>query len=278
MSRFFRTIARIGESSGSAVPTFLSTHPNPANREQRVAQLTKEWQQKVPGPKGGNDRAAYLRRIDGLVFGEDPRQGFVEGGYFYHPQLRFQFSVPSGWKLANQPKQVQMINQEQNAAMLFTVGKGASSQAAAEAFAQNNQARVLRNGAKQVNGMRAYVLISEVQAQSAQNGGTVRVLSYFIEKDNSIYVFHGYTSAQIFEGAASTFERVMESFDQLRNQAALNKQPRRVKIMTADQPGDLRQVLTRAGVKQDELAEIAILNGMELQDRLQAGALIKVAR
>jgi predicted Zn-dependent protease len=66
MSRFFRTIARIGESSGSSIPAFLSTHPNPVNREQRVAELTKEWQQKFPGP-GGTDRAAYLRRIDGIV-------------------------------------------------------------------------------------------------------------------------------------------------------------------------------------------------------------------
>jgi predicted Zn-dependent protease len=85
------------------------------------------------------------------------------------------------------------------------------------------------------------------------------------------------TPRRSFDGAAPA-ERVMESFDQLRNQAALNKQPHRVKIITVDQAGDLRQILTRAGVKQEALNEIAILNGMELQDRLQPGELVKVAR
>jgi predicted Zn-dependent protease len=274
MSRFFRTISRISEKAGGGPPTFLSTHPNPENREQRVAALANEWQQKVPGPKGGTDRAAYLRRIDGIVYGDDPRQGFVEGGYFYHPELRFQFSVPSKWQVVNQPAQVQMVNAEQNAGIQFSLGKGASPQEAAQTFATNSQAEVLRNQATQVNGLRAHLLISNVQTES----GVLRLLSYFIQMDDKIYMFHGYTSPTLFDGIAPTFEQVMKSFDRLRNQAALSKQPQRVKVMTVDQPGDLKQILTRFGVKQEELEEIAIVNGMYLQDKLQRGDLVKVVR
>ena len=275
MARFFRTISRITEKAGGGPPTFLSTHPNPDNREQRVGALAREWQQKVPGPKGGTDRAAYLRRIDGIVYGDDPRQGFVENGYFYHPDLKFQFSVPAGWQVANQPSQVQLISPQKNAAIQFSLGKGASAQEAAQTFAQNSQAKVLQSGAAQVNGMRAYVLVSDMQTQ---DGGTRRVMSYFIEKDGSIYMFHGYTAANLFDSQSPNFERVMKSFDQLRNQAALSKQPRRVKIMTVDQPGDLRQILTRSGIKTEELDDFAILNGMNLEDRLERGALVKVVR
>ncbi|MCG3117917.1 MAG: Beta-barrel assembly-enhancing protease [bacterium] len=275
MARFFRTISRITEQAGGGPPTFLSTHPNPDNREQNVGALAREWQQKVPGPKGGTDRAAYLHRIDGIVYGDDPRQGFVENGYFYHPGLKFQFSVPSGWQLANQPTQVQMINAEKNAAIQFSLAKGTSAQEAAQTFAQESQAQVGRSGATQVNGMRAYMLISDVQTQ---DGGTLRLLSYFIERDGNIYVFHGYTTAALFDSQAPALERVMKSFDQLRNQAALTKQPRRVKIMTVDQAGDLRTVLTHAGMKSEELDELAILNGMYLTDRLERGALVKVVR
>ncbi len=106
----------------------------------------------------------------------------------------------------------------------------------------------------------------------------MRVMSYFIERDGGIYVFHGYTAANLFDSQASNFERTMKSFDQLRNQAALTKQPRRVKIMTVDQAGDLRTILTRYGTKTEELEELAILNGMYLQDRLERGALVKVVR
>jgi len=275
MARFFQTISRITEQAGGGPPTFLSTHPNPDNREQRVEALATEWQAKVPGPKGGADRAAYLRRIEGIVYGEDPRQGFVENGYFYHPELRFQFSVPADWHVVNQPSQVQMVSPQKNAAIQFSLGKGASAQEAAQAFAQNSKATVLRSGAAQVNGMRAHVVMSDMQTQ---DGGVLRVMSYFIEKDGKIYMFHGYTAANLFDGQAPTFERVMKSFDQLRNQAALTKQPRRVKIMTVDQAGDVRQTLTRFGVQEKELEDLAILNGMHPEDRLERGALVKVVR
>jgi len=275
MARFFRTISRITEQAGGGPPTFLSTHPNPDNREARVGALAKEWQQKVPGPKGGTDRAAYLRRIDGIVYGDDPRQGFVENGYFYHPELKFQFSIPAGWQVANQPSQVQIISPQKNAAIQFSLGKGANAQEAAQTFVQNSKAQVVRSGAVQVNGMRAYVTIGDLQTQ---DGGVMRVMSYFIEKDGSIYVFHGYTAANLFDGQTANFERTMKSFDQLRHQAALTKQPRRVKIMTVDQAGDLRTILTRYGTKAEELEDLAILNGMYLQDQLSRGDLVKVVR
>ncbi len=274
MARFFRTISRITEQAGGGPPTFLSTHPNPENREQRVEALATEWQQKVPGPKGGTDRAAYLRRIDGIVYGEDPRQGFVENGYFYHPELRFQFSVPAKWQVVNQPSQVQMVSPEQNAGIQFSLGKGASPQEAAQTFAANAKAEVLRNQATQVNGLRAHLLISNLQTQS----GVLRVLSYFIQMDDKIYMFHGYTSPTLFDTIVPTLEQVMKSFDRLRNQAALSKQPQRIKIMTVDQPGDLKQILTRFGVKPEELEELAIVNGMYLQDKLQRGDLVKVVK
>ncbi|HDZ40219.1 MAG TPA: hypothetical protein ENH59_00850 [Bacteroidetes bacterium] len=50
----------------------------------------------------------YLQMIDGIVYGEDPRQGFVEGNTFYHPDLKFRFSSPAGWKFENLPAQVNM--------------------------------------------------------------------------------------------------------------------------------------------------------------------------
>jgi predicted Zn-dependent protease len=274
MSRFFNTISRITEKAGGGPPTFLSTHPNPENREVRVAELAKDWQQQVPGPKGGTSRAAYLRRINGIVYGDDPRQGFVEGGYFHHPDLRFQFLVPAQWQVANQPTHVQMINPEQNAGIQFSLGKGASPQQAAEEFARNAKAEVLRNQAARVNGMPAQVLITNVQAQS----GVLRLLSYFIQKDDKIYLFHGYTSPSLFDRVIPTFEQVMKSFDHLRNQAALNKQPQRVKIERVNQPEDLRQALKSFGMKDEVLDELAILNGMQLDDKLQRGDLVKVVR
>ena len=39
----------------------------------------------------------YMQRVNGLVYGADPRNGFFQGNTFYHPDLRFQITLPSGW-------------------------------------------------------------------------------------------------------------------------------------------------------------------------------------
>src|SRR5690606_1733486 len=94
MAGFFTTLDRLGEQSGAAdIPTFLSTHPDPANREQKVAREAASWRKKVNTADLEVNRESYLRMIDGIIYGDDPRQGFVEQNRFYHPVLRFQFPI-----------------------------------------------------------------------------------------------------------------------------------------------------------------------------------------
>ncbi|KAA3657231.1 MAG: peptidase M48, partial [Calditrichaeota bacterium] len=110
MAEFFETIARLSSASGSSLPDFLSTHPNPVDREKTVENLAEEWQNKIDYKPLNKSPRDYLKRIDGMVYGNDPRQGFVENNIFYHPQMRFQFPVPQNWKVANLPTVVQMAS------------------------------------------------------------------------------------------------------------------------------------------------------------------------
>ncbi|NIR16082.1 MAG: peptidase M48, partial [Desulfobacterales bacterium] len=125
--------------------------------------------------------------MDGLVFGEDPRQGYVDEGMFYHPQLRFQFPVPRNWIVNNTPSLVQMGSKQKDAAILLSVTSGTSPRQSAINFAERSKASVIKYDAKKVNGLSAYRLISDIATQ----GGVLRVMSYFIAKDKYIYVFHG---------------------------------------------------------------------------------------
>src|SRR5690606_22400229 len=85
MAGFFHTLERLQKNSGGeAVPTFLSTHPDPADREQKVAKLADKWQRKTDDTQLEVNADRYLRMIDGIVYGEDPKQGFVENQVFYH--------------------------------------------------------------------------------------------------------------------------------------------------------------------------------------------------
>ena len=62
---------------------------------------------------------SFFRHVEGLVFGEDPRQGYVDAGVFYHPQLGFSFPIPTGFQLYNMPTQVVMIPEDQQAIVLM---------------------------------------------------------------------------------------------------------------------------------------------------------------
>lgn len=90
---FFRSLERMADAGGRALPAWQSTHPDPGERAGTVRELSLALRPVGEGePVIGTD--AFLDRIDGIVLGDDPRQGFREGDVFYHPGLAFQFLVP----------------------------------------------------------------------------------------------------------------------------------------------------------------------------------------
>jgi predicted Zn-dependent protease len=273
MAGFFRTIARISEG-GEALPSFLSTHPDPGGREVTVNRLATESQAQGEYKPRNTDRSDYLRRVDGIVFGDDPRGGFVEGNVFYHPELRVQFPVPKDWFVLNRPQTVQLVAPEKNAVVQVTLEKAVSAGAAAETFAKNSGAQVLRSEARKVNGMSAARVESNVQNQNQ----ALRVLSYFIQREQNVFAFHGFTSSQLFSQFANSFEAVMTGFDQIRNQAMLSKKPMRVRIERVRQSADFATVLRSFNMPNDKMKDLAILNGMTPEDRLATGSLVKILR
>ena len=109
MANFFNVLNKMSmESEQGGVPTFMSTHPDPGDRYNSVKSQAVQWQDSLNYTNWKVNGDSYLRMIDGMVYGEDPRQGFVESNIFYHPDMKFKFPVPTGWQLLNSPIQVQM--------------------------------------------------------------------------------------------------------------------------------------------------------------------------
>ena len=110
MADFFNVLNKMNQTSDNAgIPSFMSTHPDPGDRYTAVNQKATEWQLKLKYPSYNVNPDSYLRLIDGIVYGDDPRQGYVEGNTFYHPEMKFKFSIPVGWALENSPVQVRMV-------------------------------------------------------------------------------------------------------------------------------------------------------------------------
>jgi len=282
MADFFGTLKKISEKSGQSIPTFQSTHPDPGDRKTKVNALATKFQTENPG-KYNVERDSYLRKIEGLIYGEDPKQGFVENGQFYHPELKLQFPVPKEWQYENSPIQFQMAAKDGKSMMLFTMAEGKTLDDAAAAVVKNYSLKVSESNKTTINGNAALALVStqvaEAQqgqqpaAQTAEN--TTQVASWLIQYGGNIYAIHGVSSAANFGNVSGQFKSVAQGFRSVNDPSILNRQPERIRIKTVQRNGTLRDALKDSGQADNKLDEVAIINGMELNDKVDKGMLIK---
>lgn len=273
MAAFFETLERMNPGADrSGLPSWFATHPNPKDRVVAVQRKTKELEQKIPHKSLLVKRDEYLQKIDGLAFGDDPRQGYVEGNAFYHPQLNFSFPIPAEWKLNNTPSQVQIVSPKQDAAILLSIESAQSPLDASRQFTAKSSAQILSSDNIRVNGLSAQRVVSDVPSQQ----DTVRVMSYFIQKDNKIFVLHGFAPRERFSVYRSNFNQTMSKFGRVADRRKLNVRPQRLHIRRIGSTGIFKNAAQKLGVPADKLDEIALLNGVHLNDRVNANLRIKL--
>lgn len=286
MAGFFTTLNRLSGGPEGRVPTFMSTHPDPIDREKRVGELARAKQAEL-SQKGMSKfevgRESYLRMLEGLLYGEDPRQGFVEQNTFYHPDLKFQYALPNGWQTQNSPQMVQTAEPNGKAALQLRLAQGSDPMAAAQQFAQENKLQVVGSQQQNINGFPAVLMQAQTtpdpQAQQqGQQQQIVAIKAGFISYQGNIYMLLGLTSQQDFTRYELTFDNSIKSFRQLTDQAKLNKQPERLRIATVKSNMSLQAALQAERIPQDRMQEFSILNGLELKQTLPAGTLIKVLK
>jgi predicted Zn-dependent protease len=95
----FRSVSGANDTSLD----LLATHPS---TPQRVALAVEKARAFGPPGTGERDRAAYLKGIDGMLFGDKPNEGYVRGNAFLHPKLGITFTVPQGFVIDNSAKAV----------------------------------------------------------------------------------------------------------------------------------------------------------------------------
>ena len=263
----FAALQRVGEESRSALPGFLATHPAPAERVERAQARAAAV---GPQPNARVAREPYLRQIDNLVYGKDPRDGFFREGRFYHPRLRFQLTFPSGWQTENLTQAVVAVAPENRAVLQLTLAQGGPDAAYQRFFSQQGVARG-RSVQDRINGNPA--VMSEFQAQTEQ--GVVQGLVGFISHDNRTYQVIGYTPASIYGNYGAGMEATIRSFAPVSDPSILNVQPLRMDI-----------VQTPGAITVDEFARrfdsavppstLALINQVPGPDsRLPAGLLVK---
>lgn len=271
---FFTTLQRINEREQNAIPTFLSTHPDPGNRRQRIVERAQAWEQELPGQQTVVGREALYNAIDGMVVGENPRQGFVQNGTFYHPDLRFRFPVPQGYQLLNQARQVVMLEPNQRAIMAFTAVAQNSVREAAAAFSQQQGVQVIESGNVTGAAVPAYFVVAQAQTEQGQ---LLQILSYYVEHGGTVYNFLAYAPQEIYANFQDTFLRTMRGFAPVTDPAILNVQPARLEIVEASRTAPFSTFIQNPELPPDlEPQDLAVLNQVAMDEVIEAGTLLKL--
>jgi len=272
MGNFFQVLDKMHGGSGGGLPDFLSTHPNPADRVVTVNKLTDKEQKKYQGKKFSVNRDKYLNQINGVIFGNDPQQGFVENDVFYHPGLRFQFPTPVGWTINNLPTQVQMIAKDEQGIMLFKLEATETESQAASKFVTDNKLKVISQKSVKVHGANAQQVIATANTKQ----GVLQLMAYFIKKGNNVYSFMGYSTQANFPNYEPAFKTTMSGLKTLTDKSKLNRQPDRIKIRKVTSNTTLESALKSFSIKGDDLQKHALLNGaMDLNTQVKKGMLLK---
>jgi predicted Zn-dependent protease len=273
MVDFFDALERMGDLSGkNSLPGFLSTHPLTKERVRNVRALLQASDSKLI-----ERDEEYARRIDGIVYGDDPRQGFVEGNAFYHPQLRVTCEFPDGWKVQNAPARVTILSPDDEAAVVLQAEK---SPEGLSAYAKKKSASLdggqfVNEQSMNIHGLSCVRQVFDVVKPEKE---TLRVQFSFIRNGERIYTFSALSKAINYGRRAPEFGRIVDSFQELRDPARLNKQPQRLRLVRADGAQSLREIFGRAGMKKDLWPSFTVMNDLGQEAVPPKGRLIKTVR
>ncbi len=273
MIGFFESLEKMGDLSGrQTIPGFLSTHPLTSERIQNTKDILLETDRNLqvkPVP--------YLSSVENMVYGDDPRQGFVEKNTFYHPELRFSFGFPQSWQLQNMPAQVIMGSENGEAAVILQAQKSSEDlRNYASKMTEDVQNLEFREDqSRRINGLSAY---QQLYDYYPQDNPSLRVLFSYIKYGSYIYNFTALSTTEKFNRYDDQFDRIVTSFSRLTNRAYLNRQPKRIKLHRSNGRQTLEKILRGAGIKEDLLPRFAIMNGMELGATPAKGTLIKIIK
>jgi predicted Zn-dependent protease len=265
MDDVFATLQRLGQASGrSTLPSWAASHPSEPERI-RSAQARADT---VTTRPLNLRREEYLARIDGLMYGENPRQGFFRDGVFLHPDLRFRIEFPQGWRTQNTPQSVNALAPQQDAVLQLTLGQGNGAEDAARRFLSQQGIRPGQGGRQTVNGNPAVITYFQAQTQQGVVGG----MAAFIEYGGRVYQVLAFTPAQAFGRFEPSFRRVISSFAPVTDPSVLNVRPNRVDIVRTTRAMTLAQ-FNRQYPSVIPIAELAILNQVESEStNLPAGS------
>jgi predicted Zn-dependent protease len=262
-----------GRDEARAIPEWARTHPLAGNRVERAAQTAA-----ATGIADGalpELEIPYLRELDGLLYGDDPAQGFVDGRRFAHPVMRIGFEAPPGFTLTNSP---QAILIEGPAGLRGEFGCGPMPPGGLPAYAEGLIRALLSDTPAQagpaeptrINGLPALLLPVVVQTRQ---GAVELTIAAYDAGDGGAY--HFIMVGPPAEAARTPIAALFASFHLLSDEEARSLRPRLIRTVRVG-PGQTPANLAAFMASDHPLDHFLTLNGLSPGAALKPGELVKI--
>ncbi len=258
--------AQLQGRDDATIPEWASTHPDPAGRVQNALQL-------AAGGTGITNRDIFLSRIDGIIYGDDPEQGVIEGRQFIHPVLRFAFTAPQGTYMVNAARAVSINGDQGRAQLMLAPYSNDLNAYVGNVFRQiGGQQQTLQPSNIQrttINGLPA--AYGTARVNNGQQQIDVTVFAYEFAPDRA-YHFQTITPA----GQAGNFNAMYQSMRRISAGEAGSVVPRRVDIVTATRSDTVQSLARRMAFDDAQEARFRVLNGLSSNDVIVPGNKYKI--
>ncbi|MFO0292637.1 MAG: M48 family metalloprotease [Rhodospirillales bacterium] len=246
--------------------SLLQSHPRTPDRVRRAIQEAGEAGRPAD-PRVR--REEYLRAIDGLAWGGDARNGFVKNAVFVHPELRFRFEVPAGFRIMNSDSAVVAMGPD-NVRIVFDRDPRAP--------AADLAAYLRRRGAEGVEsttagGMPAATGGGRIRTQGGQ---VLDVREFLIAGERTVWRFRFLSPPQVTARHAPEMRRTAFSFRALSAQEAAAERPFRIAILRAERDDTAETLARRMAVRDAALRRFQVMNGLRPGEALQPGQSYKI--
>jgi predicted Zn-dependent protease len=245
---------------------FLSTHPSTPDRVKNA--LANARQFSGPG-NGERDRGEYLADIDGMVYGEDPSEGFARGRRFLHPKLGFTFMAPPGFTLDNTAQAVLGLKDGGDEAMRLDVVSVPAEQTLADylksGWIENVDAGSVEEFA--VGGFPA--------ATATAGGETWSFRLFAVRFGSDVYRFI-FAAKAMTPAADHAFRESIASFRRMSLKESAEVRPLHVKIVSVGARDTVERLAKRMAGVDHPLDRFRVLNGLGPKDGVKPGMKVKI--
>lgn len=266
---------------------FLSSHPTTPDRLRIVQQNAREYVEAglpehdrgrvaqaeakhLAGPGAAErDRGGYLSSIEGLVYGEDPSEGFVRGRRFLHPRLGFTFTAPEGFTLENTAQAVLGVKEGAGQALRLDVVHVPADQSLTDYLGSGWIENIDPSSIEMltINGFPA--------ATAVAKGDQWSFRLYAIRYANEVYRFI-FASKQPSPVIHLIFRESVGTFRRLTPPEIESAKPLRVKIVTVGPDDTPERLASQMALADRPLERFLVLNDLQPGSSLKPGDQVKI--